>query len=142
MLKGEERSDLLVGLAKIEEQIKQVNTRLDKLNGTVADIIIDVAVVKAAAVKHPFECGYGPKILEIERRLETGDVHGAINVERELAAYHLVEADTGYDTLIGDVFIGEEFARHPVVLAYWQSLLLYRSEMRSFTVSPTSESFQ
>jgi hypothetical protein len=84
--------ELLVALTRVEEKLNGVNARLDKLNGTVQDIIADITAIKVQADKHPYECKYGPKISEIERRLQTGDFHGSLGVEKELQDYHLSEA--------------------------------------------------
>lgn len=114
------QSEVLVAIARVEEQVKGVNNRLDKLNGTVADIITDVAVVKSAAVKHPFECGYGPKIVKIEERLATGDFHGSLGVEKELNAYHRAE-----DLRLGSKLTSSKFWGEAKPLIYAAAMTLF-----------------
>ncbi len=84
-----EHDQILIGLARVEEQVKGSNLRLDKIDGSIVRLFARVELSESNLLKHEISCPIKAIVTEIDRALSTGDHPGSAEVRKRL---EMVEA--------------------------------------------------
>lgn len=92
--------EILVGIGRLEEKADATNAHLAKLNGSVQTLFAKaeanrekIGLMTEALLRHQLDCPGLKEIAEINRRLETGDFHGSLEVRRQLLETEMREKE-------------------------------------------------
>ncbi len=79
---------IIDGLARLDQGQEGINSRLDKINGSVKHLYERVEGAEKSVLEHQLNCPMNEKVDELQRSLSEGDHPGSMEVRRQLEEFN------------------------------------------------------